>query len=274
MARKRMLSPDIWESESFSLLSDLAKITFIGLISLADDDGRGKANPAFIKSTLFPYDEKRRVADIKSALSEIARCMSTQFYSVDGNDYYFLKNWTKWQKIDKPTKSKLPPPPNSATDSGVGVLLPESEKNEKFDEYSTNTSRILGEDSSLKENRIEENKKRKEERNACVCAPACEGQALVSHKEIKSVLPFISINEGYKPKRTLREYMQAKSFIEKSEFARLVFKNLRDVDNHFDDIVSGKYKTYVKGGEPVKVERTYTSEQLNAMFSNIPYDEI
>ena len=91
MARKRMLSPDIWESQSFSSLSDLSKIVFIGLISLADDDGRGKANPAFIKSTLFPYDENRRVAEVKSALSQIARCTSTQFYSVNGNDYYFLK---------------------------------------------------------------------------------------------------------------------------------------------------------------------------------------
>lgn len=273
MARKRMLSPDIWESESFSLLSDLAKITFIGLISLADDDGRGKANPAFIKSTLFPYDEKRRVADIKSALSEIARCMSTQFYSVDGNDYYFLKNWTKWQKIDKPTKSKLPPPPNSATDSGVGVLLPESEKNEKFDEGSTNTRRIVGEGSTLKENRIEENRIEKK-REMRACAPACEGQALVSHQKIKEIFPFIIIDERYKPKRTLQEYLQAKSCIEKSDFARTVFKRIRDIDNHFDDIVGGKYKPYVKGGEPIKVERTHTSEQLNAMFSNIPFEEL
>jgi hypothetical protein len=132
MARKRMLSPDIWESESFSSLSDLGKIVFIGLISLADDEGRGKANPSLVKSTLFPYDEKRRVADIKFALSEIARSMSTQFYSVNGNDYYLLLNWSKWQKIDKPSKSKLPAPPNS----GVGGLLPESKENEKFEECS------------------------------------------------------------------------------------------------------------------------------------------
>ena len=272
MARKRMLSPDIWESQSFSSLSDLSKIVFIGLISLADDDGRGKANPAFIKSTLFPYDENRRVAEVKSALSQIARCTSTQFYSVNGNDYYFLKNWTEWQKIDKPSKSKLPPPP-SATDSGVGALLPESEKNTKFDEHSTNTRRILDEASSTKENRIEENRIEKK-REMRACAPACEGQALVSHKEIKSILPFIIIDENYKPKRTLQEYMQAKSRIEKSDFAKTVFKRLRDIDNHFDDIVADKYKNFVRSSEPTqKVEKTYTSEQLNAMFDNLSYDD-
>lgn len=274
MARKRMLSPEIWESESFSSLSDFQKIVFIGLISLADDEGRGKANPSFIKSTLFPYDENRRVAEVKSALSQIARCTSTQFYNVNGSEYYLLTSWNKWQKIDKPSKSKLPPPPNSVLECGVGALLPESEKNEKFDEHSTNTRRIVDEGSSLKENRIRKEKNRIEERNACASAPTCEGQALVSHQKIKEIFPFIIIDDKYNPKRTLQEYLQAKSCIEKSDFAKTVFKRIRDIDNHFDDIVGGKYKNFSKGGEPIKVEKTYSAEQLNAMFSNIPYDEM
>lgn len=267
MARKRMLSPDIWESESFSLLSDQAKIVFIGLISLADDDGRGKANPAFIKSTLFPYDEKRRVADVKSALSEIARCMSTQFYSVDGNDYYFMKNWKKWQKIDKPSKSKLPAPP----DSGVGALYPESEDFQEFDECSTNIRRVFDEGSAPKENRIEKNRIEKEERNAQ--ARACEGQALVSLDKIKEILPFIKINEGYRPKRSIEDYSKVKDEIAKSDFAKKVFIWLKDVDIHFEEIVSGKYRNFNKD-EPAVVPKTYTSEQLNAIFENLRPEDV
>ena len=78
MARKRMISPEIWESTSFSALSDLGKIVFISLISHADDEGRGIAKPGYITNITFPYDENRRVADIKKALSEIALGMSTQ----------------------------------------------------------------------------------------------------------------------------------------------------------------------------------------------------
>ena len=52
MARKRMLSPDIWESESFSSLSDLSKIVFISIISHADDEGRGKASASHQESAL------------------------------------------------------------------------------------------------------------------------------------------------------------------------------------------------------------------------------
>lgn len=54
MARKRMIDPNIWDSEDFGKLSDLSKLVFIGLFSLADDEGRGRCNPGYLKSKLFP----------------------------------------------------------------------------------------------------------------------------------------------------------------------------------------------------------------------------
>lgn len=150
MARKRMISPEIWESQNFSKLSDVAKIVFISLFSHADDEGRGRADSTFIKNITFPYDENRRVADIKSALSEIARRMSVQFYSVNGIDYYFMTHWERWQKVDKPSKSKLPPPPYVG--EGGAIL-----SNEKFGESSGSVRGIVGESSTT--NRIEKNRK-------------------------------------------------------------------------------------------------------------------
>lgn len=43
MARKRMIDPSIWINEDFGTLSNLAKLVFIGLFSLADDEGRRKS---------------------------------------------------------------------------------------------------------------------------------------------------------------------------------------------------------------------------------------
>ena len=106
-----MISPSIWESDSFSDLSDLAKIVFISLFSHADDEGRGKAKASYIRSITFPNDENRRDADIKKALSEIALHMSVQFYKIGGIEYYVMTNWNDYQTINKPTKSKYPPPP-------------------------------------------------------------------------------------------------------------------------------------------------------------------
>lgn len=157
MARKRMISPEIWASSSFAELSDFAKIVFIGLISNADDEGKGEADPALLKSTLFPRDEKKRAADVKSALSEIARSTSTLFYSVEGKNYYVLIKWKVYQKLDRPTPSKIPNPPNEQSVGERGSYM----QNHDFDEGSTNTRRILDEGSPL----IEQNRTEKEQNN-------------------------------------------------------------------------------------------------------------
>lgn len=251
MARKRMLSPEIWESESFSSLSDFQKIVFIGLISLADDEGRGKANPSFIKSTLFPYDENRRVAEVKSALSQIARCTSTQFYNVNGSEYYFLTSWKKWQKIDKPSKSKLPPPPNSSgvLESGVGALLSESEKNEKFDEHSTNTRRILDESSSIKKNK---NKNINTTTNVVA-------EIGLTTEQYSSLCDAIG-------KADCDYYIsRIKAFLKKYPKAEL------DV---YSTILKWRREDVKTDGAEKKVEKTYTSEKLNAMFDGLTFDDM
>lgn len=105
-----MIDPNIWHSEDFSKLSALAKLIFIGIFSNADDQGRGRAKSAYLKSVLFPYDENLRVSDVDKALSEISKHMSISFYELDGNEYYLLDNWDKWQRVDRPTPSVIPPP--------------------------------------------------------------------------------------------------------------------------------------------------------------------
>lgn len=251
MARKRMLSPEIWESESFSSLSDFQKIVFIGLISLADDEGRGKANPSFIKSTLFPYDENRRVAEVKSALGQIARCTSVQFYNVNGSDYYLLTSWKKWQKIDKPSKSKLPPPPSNSgvLESGVGGLLSESEKNEKFDEHSTNTSRILDESSTIKKNK---NKNINTTTNVVA-------EIGLSTEQYSSLCADIG-------KADCDYYiLRVKAFLKKYPKANF---------DAYSTILKWRREDVKTDGDGKKVEKTYTSEQLNAMFDGLTYDDL
>lgn len=157
MARRRMLSPEIWESESFGSLSLLGKILWIGMISNADDEGIGRAQPNYLKSRILPYDELR-IADIEKALAEIGQKMSVTLYEVDKNKYYYLNNWLEWQSINKPTKSKFPAPPNGGVRGDIHStdILP-------IDYGSTTV--VLQDDYRLKE--IEEKgkeKKRREEK--------------------------------------------------------------------------------------------------------------
>lgn len=144
MARKRMIDPGIWQSEDFGKLSTLAKVVFIGLFSLADDEGRGRCNPVYLKSTLFPYDEGIRSTDIDKTLSEISSNMSILFYSCDGKSYYSLLSWNTFQKIDRPSESKIP-----EYNQETMQLL--------FCEHSTNVRRGF----EPNKKRIEENRKEK-----------------------------------------------------------------------------------------------------------------
>ncbi len=103
-----MIDPGIWESEDFSKLSIFARLVWIGLFSNADDAGRGKANPAYIKSQIFAYDENVDIQTIKKALEEIEKSMSINFYEVDGKSYYQLQSWDKFQTINRPSPSQIP----------------------------------------------------------------------------------------------------------------------------------------------------------------------
>jgi len=169
MARKRMIDPNIWQSEDFSRLSTLAKLVFIGLFSLADDEGRGRCNPVYLKSSLFPYEEGIRSADIDKTLSEISSNMSVVFYSCDGSSYYSLYNWNTWQKIDRPSESKIP-----EYDKETMSRL--------FDEYSTNVRRVIAPNKNKK--RIEDNKKEKKD----FVPPTLEEiESYVKEKQLKVV---------------------------------------------------------------------------------------
>lgn len=140
MARKRMIDPNIWQSEDFNKLDTFSRLVFIGLFSLADDEGRGRANPTYIKSSIFPYDEVVRTTDIEKSLSKISASMSIVFYEHNESKYYELLNWDKWQKIDRPTESKIPE-------------YIENEMKTIFDEYSTNVRRVISLNKNKKENK-------------------------------------------------------------------------------------------------------------------------
>lgn len=224
MARKRMISPEIWESQDFSSLSDLAKIVFISLFSHADDQGRGRADPTFIKSSTFPFDKDRRVADIENALSEIARSMSVQFYSVNGIEFYFMTSWKKWQKVDKPSPSKLPPPPSV----GEGGTI---HSDEQFGEHSANTPRTFGESSPT--NRIE--------RNIIYppISPQGEGGGDCSDKSVfMSAYPLLAKAKKYDDSKI--DYALLKKMFDRSSKLKDTY-SMKWVCENYEAIISGAY---------------------------------
>jgi len=118
MARKRMLDPNFWTDEKLGECTIQERYLFIGLISNADDDGIGRANPKLIKSLTFPYDESLRTSEIQKWLDKLNKFNLIALYEMSGQTYYMLPNFLKHQTINKPTKSMFP----SINDDGVVVL--------------------------------------------------------------------------------------------------------------------------------------------------------
>ena len=151
MARRRMIDPNFWQSEDVASLTIRQRLLLIGLFSNADDEGKLRGNPAFVRSTVFPYDDIP-VQDIQADLDAIEGIGTILQYQVGGNKYIKLVNWKKFQRVDKPQKSMIPDPPG------------EDEGGNRSENHSENDSRIsrepVGIDSRPKEKKRKEDKEK------------------------------------------------------------------------------------------------------------------
>ena len=109
MARIRTIKPEYWTDEKIVELSFPARLLFIGLWNFADDEGRLVYSPKRLKLQIFPADD----LDISALFGEIRGKKLATFYEVDNIQYLEVSGFSKHQKIDKRSTSKLPPPPNS-----------------------------------------------------------------------------------------------------------------------------------------------------------------
>lgn len=125
MARIRSIKPEFPHSESMGRVSRDARLTFIQLWTLADDVGRLRGNSRMLASLLFPYDDDARDL-IEGWLTELERERCIVRYSHDGTSYIEILNWLIHQKIDHPSKSKLPEPSRS-------LAKPREEQREDLD---------------------------------------------------------------------------------------------------------------------------------------------
>lgn len=152
MARKRMIDPGFWTDEKLGTCSPMARLTFMGVISQADDDGRLNGHPALIRSLLFPYDHDITVDQVEGWLAQLEERRLIIRYQVDGQSYIAVTNFAKHQTINKKTASKLPPPPENLEESSDSESLPE--------DYGSTTVALPP---KRKEEKRKEEKRREEE---------------------------------------------------------------------------------------------------------------
>ena len=107
MAKIRTVKPEFWTDSKIVALTPLARLLFIGILNFADDYGRMRFDLLSIKLRILPTDP----TDCAGEIGELRRESLVTTYEVDGQRYLHVNNFSKHQKVDKRTESRLPPPP-------------------------------------------------------------------------------------------------------------------------------------------------------------------
>ena len=109
--RIRSLKPELWADEKIGALSRDARLLLLGMVTVADDEGRFRARRSELIGSIFPADDDA-FALIDGWIGEVKDQGIVVFYIVDSVPYGAFRHWRRHQKINKPTPSILPPPPD------------------------------------------------------------------------------------------------------------------------------------------------------------------
>jgi hypothetical protein len=109
MPRIRTLKPELWLSPQVMNLSHGARLLFLGLITQADDEGRGCADPRRLKAAIFPGDDVTS-ANVGEWLLEVeAQRLARAYDGAEHGRLYELPTWRSHQSIERPKPSRYPP---------------------------------------------------------------------------------------------------------------------------------------------------------------------
>ncbi|WGW12718.1 hypothetical protein LWF01_02805 [Saxibacter everestensis] len=110
MARIRTIKPSFFTSLTVSTLTLHQRLTFIGLWTHSDDEGRSIYDPRLIRAALWPLDD-RSVGDVESDIIALTDASLITHYTVSERSFLQVNGWAEHQKINRPKKSDYPPPP-------------------------------------------------------------------------------------------------------------------------------------------------------------------
>lgn len=105
--KTRLLHPSFFTDEKVRQLSPNAKVLLLGLWLRADDYGRAIYLPKLIEGEVFPTEQ----VDVFALLGEVIQMGMIRTYEVQGQQYYQVPSWEKWQNPKYRAKSPIPEPP-------------------------------------------------------------------------------------------------------------------------------------------------------------------
>lgn len=107
--RIRSLKPEAIRHRKIGPLPDREFRLWIGMLTLADDEGRLVADDEQLRVEVFGYHQKVTGHDIDKALTRLDKDGLIRLYKVEGTVYAMFPSWHDHQRINRPTPSCLPP---------------------------------------------------------------------------------------------------------------------------------------------------------------------
>ncbi|WP_060888348.1 hypothetical protein [Streptomyces caniscabiei] len=109
MARIRTIKPEAFVSESLAAVSLPAERTFFGLLTQVDDQGRHRDHAAIIAGQLWVLRPEHAASDVETDLAQLADAgLICRYNGPDDKRYLHVVTWQQHQKINRPSKSRLP----------------------------------------------------------------------------------------------------------------------------------------------------------------------
>lgn len=142
--RIRTVKPEWLEDEKMVFASSDARVLSVGLILLADDHGNGRGNPTWLQAQIFPGMKDPR--EFFLASRELIRMGFVTFYEASGQTYFAILNWTKHQRVDKPSKPRVPGPREGKPIKNIEETAPSRDPRETLLTTSRDPRGILAPD--------------------------------------------------------------------------------------------------------------------------------
>jgi hypothetical protein len=114
--RIRSTKPEFWRSKTIAAFDWDTRLVLKALESYVDDNGVGKDSLVIFCADAFPHDLAKSpeiCAKIARSLRALCDANLIVRYTVGDLDLVYVRQWKKWQYIDKPNKGRYPRPDGS-----------------------------------------------------------------------------------------------------------------------------------------------------------------
>ena len=148
MPRIRTVKPEMWTDGKVVRLSDSCNLLFIALLNQADDAGRLKNDPKEIECRAPRFWERS-----SQLIQELELIGLITAYG-DNREYLQIVNFSKHQRIDKPSQSSIPPIPRTFQEHSKNILAGKERKGKERKDLSAGADGVVSLPASLSQNPV------------------------------------------------------------------------------------------------------------------------